>query len=114
MTIISRQPELVVREWIEAANAGDVDLAGTFVTYDVSIVGPRGTTSGRDVVAGWIRHTGIRMEPFSVSVEGSRVVVEAEGTWRAGEGSTEKRTPPATITMEFVVDDGRIASIQRL
>ncbi len=107
----SENPEQVVRAWIDAVNAGNVDEAGTFVTEDVAIVGPRGTTSGREAVADWIGHTGIQLEPVSVRADGSRVTVDAEGTWRTGEG---ERTPPATIAMAFEVEDGRIASIERL
>lgn len=109
-----QDPGQIVRAWIAEVNDGRLATAGEFVADSVEIIGPRGTTSGRDAVAGWIRHTGIRMTPVAVDVEDNRVVVDASATWRTEGGSPEERTIPATITMELTVVDGRITSIRRL
>jgi ketosteroid isomerase-like protein len=55
-------PVQVVEAWIDAVNEGDVERAGTLVADDVSIIGPRGTTGGREAVRGWIGHTGCLFE----------------------------------------------------
>lgn len=109
-----QDPGQIVRAWIAEVNDGRLATAGEFVADSVEIIGPRGATSGRDAVAGWIRHTGIRMTPVAVDVEDNRVVVDASATWRTEGGSPEERTIPATITMELTVVDGRITSIRRL
>jgi ketosteroid isomerase-like protein len=107
-------PEQIVRDWIAVVNAGDTANVDHLLTDSVSIIGPRGVARGREVVADWTRHTGIRMTIRDVSVDGDRVTVFAEGTWLVEGGAPDERTPPARITMRFTVSDGRIASIERL
>jgi ketosteroid isomerase-like protein len=108
-----REREHVVRAWIDAVNRGDQDKADALVTDSVSVIGPRGTSSGRDVVAAWVQYTQIRMTPVTVWVDGDRVTVEAISTWQAEGGEPGERTDPETITVIFTVEDGRISSLER-
>jgi hypothetical protein len=107
-------PRQVVQEWIEAVNAGDLAHAGALVSDSVEIVGPRGSTSGRDAVSAWVRHTGIRMATGIFRAEGDRVIVDARSTWQLDGGDMDHRTPEATIVMMFLVAKGKITTIERL
>jgi hypothetical protein len=107
------RPEELVRAWINAVNAGDPDQADTLVSDSVSVIGPRSTTSGRDVVAAWIQYTQIRMTPVSVWTDEDRVIVEAISTWQLDGGAPGERTPPETITIVFTVHDAEITRIER-
>jgi hypothetical protein len=109
-------PGKAVEAWIAAVNAGDTERAGELVTDDVAINGPRGTATGREIVAEWIRHTGIRITARDVRGDGEShcVTVEGDGTWRVEGGAPEERTTSAPISMRLKVLDGRIASIERV
>jgi ketosteroid isomerase-like protein len=70
----------VVRDWIDAVNAADMEGADRLVADTVSIVGPRGSTSGRNAVSGWIHHTQIRMSATVIRLEGNRVIAGVSAT----------------------------------
>lgn len=104
----------VVRAWINAVNAADMEGADRLVADTVSIIGPRGSTNGREAVSGWVHHTQIRMTVVDIRIEGDRVIAGVSVTWQVDEGEAGERTPPATIFMAFTVHEGRITTIQRL
>jgi ketosteroid isomerase-like protein len=107
-------PEDVVRAWIEAVNAGDIDRVGELVADDVAILGPRGETTGRDAVASWIGYTGILIELADVRIEEGRATIETLATWQVDGGEPGERTPEAAIGMAFTIRSGKITSIERI
>lgn len=104
----------VVRAWIDAVNAADMGKVDRLVADTVSIVGPRGSTTGREAVSGWVHHTQIRMTVADTWIEGDRVIARVSATCQVDGGQPGERTPPATIFMAFTVHEGRITTIQRL
>ena len=104
----------VVRAWIDAVNAADMESADSLVADTVSITGPRGSTTGREAVSGWVRHTQIRMTVVETRIDGDRVIAEAAATWLVDGSQTGERTLPVTIFMAFRLRDGRIVTIQQL
>ncbi len=111
---IDEESSQVVRAWIDAVNAADLESADSLVADSVSVIGPRGLATGRKAVSGWVRYTQIRMTVVETRIDGNRVTAEAAATWQVDRGQAGERTPPATIFMAFTLHDGRIAIIQRL
>ena len=104
----------IVQAWIDAVNAADMGKVAHLVADTVSIIGPRGSTSGRKAVAGWVHHTQIRMTVVDTRIEGDRLIAGVSATWQVDGGRPGERTPPEMMFMAFTVHEGRITAIQRL
>ncbi len=101
----------VIEAWHTAVNAGDGAAAGALCTEDVQVGGPRGTGRGRDLLAGWVGHAGVRLEPLRWFCGGAGAVVEQDARWvDAGTGGM---TAPVRVATAFGVADGRISRVLR-
>lgn len=101
----------VVREWQEAANEQDVDRLLELSDPYIKIVGPRGSTRGRNVLEDWLSNAGLRLETLRIFARGSNVVMLQHGVWRSPE--TGETTGEADLATRFLVGDGRVALLAR-
>jgi len=100
-----------VHAWLAAVNAGDADAALALTSPDVTIVGPRGTARGHEVLRAWLGHAGATFETRATFARGAAVVVAQRGVWRdAATGGIEGEMDVAT---RFRVDGGLVAEIER-
>lgn len=100
-----------VRDWLAAVNASDPDAALAGTSPDVTIIGPRGTGRGHEVLRAWLTHAGATFETRSVYANGGSVVVAQHGVWR--DAATGDMVGEAEVATRFRVVDGRVAEIQR-
>jgi hypothetical protein len=102
-----------VHEWHRVVNERDLDAARHIVTDDVSIGGPKGQASGRDVFIDWIAHAGIRLVPVSWHpVTDTTIVVVQDATW-PGRTDSDPAAAPIRLATLFRLEDGRIAAALR-
>jgi hypothetical protein len=101
----------IVHEWHTALNNGDADQLVALVHRDVEVGGPRGTTSGRQVVREWFGRANVHLDPRRFFNRKNTVVVEELGEWLSPDtGLVINSQIVATL---FVVNDGLISSIMR-
>lgn len=98
--------------WHEAVNDGNVELALHVSTPDIVVGGPKGEASGHVVLAEWIRHADIRLEPIAVHQLDSSVIVEEDATWPRNEATSTAATP-IRVASVFTVRNDLVASIHR-
>lgn len=104
-------PKEVVQAWHEALNRGDLEGMAALVTDDVVLQGPRGSTSGAQVVREWFGRAHVRMIPLAYYAREQKVVVEADGEWldpASGEIAGRQR-----VATYFIVSGERISHIIR-
>ena len=101
----------IVRKWHAALNEGNVDELVMLVQPDVEIEGPRGVTSGVDVVREWFGRANVRMQPLRYFQRGDVVVVEQLGEWLSPE--TREVTSSQPVSTLFTVSNGLISRIAR-
>lgn len=100
-----------VLAWIEAVNAGDADGALALTSPGVTIVGPRGTSRGHEVLRAWLGHAGAAFETRAAYARGDAVVVAQHGVWRdAATGAVKGEMDVAT---RFRVAGGQVAELAR-
>jgi len=100
----------IVTAWLAAVNAGDADASLALTSADVTIVGPRGTSRGHDVLRAWLGHAGATFATRAMYARGNAVVVAQHGVWRDEAGTARGEADVAT---RFRVDDGRVAELAR-
>jgi ketosteroid isomerase-like protein len=100
-----------VHAWLAAVNAGDADAALAVTSPDVSIVGPRGTATGHEVLRAWLGHAGATFSTRAVYARGDRVVVAQHGVWR--DAATGGVTGEREVATRFRVEGGRVAELER-
>ncbi|WP_017569452.1 nuclear transport factor 2 family protein [Nocardiopsis halotolerans] len=102
-----------VRDWHAAVNGRDLTAAKAVVDPDIRIGGPRGSTRGVEVFLGWVRESGIRLEPVAWhTVDDRRVVVEQDATWPHRADSGPDPAPTRTATL-FEVRHGLVTAALR-
>jgi ketosteroid isomerase-like protein len=80
-------------------------------TVDVEVGGPRGSTSGVEVLRDWAVRTGIQLTPGrQVALGQDSLAIEQSARWRTDSGGL---TEPQTVASVFRVRDGRVASVIR-
>lgn len=100
-----------VRAWLAAVNAGDAEAALAATSPDVRIVGPRGTARGHEVLRAWLGHAGATFATRAVYARDGRVVVAQHGVWR--DAATGAVVGEMEVTSRFLVEDGRVAELER-
>ena len=101
----------IVQQWHSALNTGAVDAMVALVHEAVEIGGPRGTTSGADVVREWFGRANVRLHPLQFFARDNIVVVEENGEWLAPE--TGEVTGQQIIATVFQVRGGLITRLAR-
>ena len=108
---MNSQEVAVIRAWHTALNDGDVERLVALSTDDVEVGGPRGSSSGAQVLRECVDRAGIRLEPRRVFQRGETLVVEQDAEWRAeGTGEVTAQQIAASVV---VVRYGRVASVIR-
>jgi hypothetical protein len=98
-------PLPVVHAWQEAANQRDIERLMELSDPDIEIVGPRGSSRGREVLRDWVERAGVTLQTYRAFVGGETVVLAQHGAWQTG-GERD-------IATRFRVDDGRVVQIER-
>jgi hypothetical protein len=101
----------VVLLWHEALNMKHKRGLAELVTKNVKMSGPKGDVEGVNIMLEWMDRANITLEPKRYFQSGEIIIVEELAVWQ--EGGTEKEINSAKAASVFVLDDGRIASIQR-
>ena len=104
-------PVEIVHAWLAAVNAGDADAALAVTSPEVSIVGPRGTARGHEVLRAWLGHAGATFATRAVYASGGHVVVAQHGVWRDAETGAVKGQ--AEVATRFRVCGGKVAEMER-
>jgi ketosteroid isomerase-like protein len=102
----------VVDAFERAVNAGDADQVVALATPDVEVGGPRGRGHGTELLREWVERAGITLHTRRVFERGGVIVTEQEARWGGADGDGEPGEQHIVAT-EFVVRDGRIASVVR-
>ncbi|HEU4560423.1 MAG TPA: nuclear transport factor 2 family protein [Longimicrobium sp.] len=99
-----------VHAWLAAVNAGDADAALALTSPGVTIIGPRGTARGHEVLRAWLGHAGATFATRATFARGDAVVVAQHGVWRNADGIV---VGEAEVATRFRVDDGHVAELER-
>lgn len=99
-----------VHAWLAAVNAGDADAALALTSPDVTLIGPRGTARGHQVLRAWLAHAGATFATRATFARSDAVVVAQHGVWRDETGAVEGEAEVAT---RFRVADGNVAELER-
>lgn len=100
-----------VHAWLAAVNAGDADTALALTSPEVTIVGPRGTARGHQVLRAWLAHAGATFSSRATFARADAVVVAQHGVWRSAE--TGDVVGEAEVATRFRVEDGHVAELER-
>jgi hypothetical protein len=94
----------VVRDWLDAVNAGDPEQVERLSAADIEIVGPRGSVRGRQALTAWLGRAGFsaRATRWFCGAGGS-VVVEQDARWVDPVTGTEQGR--AVVASQFLVGD---------
>ena len=104
-------PEVqVVLAWHAALNEGEVDRLVALSTDDVEVGGPRGVSSGAELLREWVARARVRMEPLRWQAHDRSVVVLERAQWQTPDGQL---TDPQEVASAFRVQDGRVSSVIR-
>ncbi len=101
----------IVQKWHDALNRGDVDRMVALVHQDVVVGGPRGKTSGIQVVRQWFGRANVRLVPLTYFGTGQTIVVEEKGEWI--DPANGQVTGSQTVATLFTVEGNLITSIVR-
>jgi len=104
-------PADTVALWLAAVNAGDAEAALARTAPGVTIVGPRGTSRGHEVLRAWMGHAGAAFDTRATFAGGDAVVVAQHGVWR--DLQTGAVTGEADVATRFRVEAGQVAELQR-
>lgn len=104
-------PIAIVRDWQDAANAGDTERLLESSAPDVETVGPRGSGYGHESLKGWIHRAGLTLETLRTFARDDTVVVAQHGVWHDAE--TGEIVGEAEVATRFRVDGGRITQLDR-
>jgi len=98
----------VVRDWLDAVNAGDPEQVERLSAVDIEIVGPRGSVRGRQALTAWLGRAGFsaRATRWFCGGDGS-VVVEQDARWV--DPATGVEQGRAVVASQFLVG----ASVRR-
>jgi limonene-1,2-epoxide hydrolase len=101
----------VVHAWLAAVNAADADAALALTSADVTIIGPRGTARGHEVLRAWLGHAGATFATRATFARGDAVVVAQHGVWRDAQMGAV--VGEAEVATRFRVEAGHIAELER-
>jgi hypothetical protein len=101
----------IVQQWHTALDRAEVEQLMTLVHPQVEIGGPRGMTSGAEVVRAWVGRANVRLLPQRWFARDHRVVVEEFGEWLSPD--TGEVTGSQLVASAFRVDGGLITRIVR-
>jgi hypothetical protein len=101
----------IVQDWHTALNSGDTERLVALVHPDVEVGGPRGRTSGAQVMREWTGRANVQLHPLRYFQRGQTVVVEEQGEWLAPEtGQVVGNQVVATV---FTVSSALITRVVR-
>jgi ketosteroid isomerase-like protein len=103
----------VVHAFERAVNAGHADQVVALATPDVEVGGPRGRGHGTELLREWVERAGIRLRTRRVFERGGVIVTEQVAHWGGADGDEGEPAEQHIVATEFVVRDGRIASVVR-
>ena len=104
MTLTTSTLDSVIVVWHVAVNAGDAETAASACTEDVELIGPEGTSRGRDDMRDWVAKAGVRLMPKEAyDVPGGIVVAQ--------EVFHEGQDKPERIYSAFGLRDGSISGV---
>ncbi|MEJ7832247.1 MAG: nuclear transport factor 2 family protein [Nocardioides sp.] len=106
----------VIERWHAAVNARDVPGVLALCQPDVEVGGPRGVAQGHDVMAAWLRRSGISLEPQEPLVApAGRCLVRELARWRTTEDAPVQAPTeePVETWVVFEVTDGLISAVRR-
>jgi len=104
-------PLPVVEAWQDAANRRDVNRLLELSDQHIEILGPYGTSRGRDILRDWLGRAGLSLQTLRAFVRGETVVLAQHGVWRAQD--TGEATGEAYIATRYHVNEGRVDHIHR-
>jgi hypothetical protein len=94
----------VVRDWLDAVNAGDPELVERLSAVDIEIVGPRGSVRGRQALTAWLGRAGFSAQARRWFCGGDgNVVVEQDAHWV--DPATGVEQGRAVAVSQFLVGD---------
>ena len=101
----------LIDRWHAAVNERDADGLLALCHEDIEVAGPRGTVTGRAVLADWLERAGFSAEPsrWFCGAGGHDAVVEQRATWRLPDGGRST----ATVASRFRVRDGLLVAYAR-
>ena len=108
--MISSSLETVLA-WVDAVNANEVETAIAKAAPDVAIVGPRGTSHGREVLRTWLEHAGAKFFTRAAYAGGDSAVLAQHGVWR--DASSGAVRGEADVATRFRLAAGLVTEIQR-
>lgn len=73
-------------KWTESVNRKDVAAVLKISDRNVELIGPRGASAGHDILAEWVKNSGIHLSTKSRYAKGDCVVYEQEGRWENENG----------------------------
>lgn len=100
----------LVEGWHAALNSGEVDNMLALAHPDVKIGGPRGSTSGAQVMRDWFGRANVHLIPLQWFAHENTVVVEERGEWLDDTGAISSTAVVASV---FVIADHLISEIHR-
>lgn len=101
-----RAPLEIVRAWVAAANAQDVDRLVELSDPNIEISGPRGSGTGHHLLREWLARAGLSLETTRTFVREHAVVLEQRGVWRAPESGAV--TGELALASAFRTDERRV------
>ena len=101
----------VVERWQAAVNDADVGALERLSTDDVELVGPRGTTTGREHLGEWVGRARARLDDRRWWCGGDgAVLVEHDATWHDAQGAPIGNQ---VIWSAFEVREARVSRFAR-
>ena len=102
----------VAAGWLSAVNRQDAARITALSAPDVTVIGPRGSARGRQVLAEWLARAGFTADSRRwFCGAGGRVVVEQDARW--ADAATAAELGRARLASRFVIRGGTVAEHQR-
>lgn len=93
-------------KWIENVNAKDVAAVLKISDRNIELIGPMGASAGHEMLAEWVKNSGIILSTQSRYAKGDCVVYEQEGRW-------ENENGQVMVYTFMEVKDGKVKRIAR-
>lgn len=101
----------IVTAWQSAANDRDAGRLLGLSDVDIELVGPRGSSRGRELLREWLQRAGLHLATHRAWVSGSTVVLEQHGVWRAVD--TGEQRGEAEVASVFGTANGLVIYFAR-
>jgi ketosteroid isomerase-like protein len=101
----------VVQAWQNALNAQDIDHLLELSAPDIVIIGPRGRTSGHQLLREWIARAGLTLTTQRIFQRGDTVVLAQHGIWQSE--ATNGVPSEADLASRFRVNQHQVVEYER-